>query len=392
MQLFTLNDDFRPEEVVEGYKSCIWAERYSAWGDIELVFPYDRPVRSLLTEGTQLGLDKSYRVMTVEDLEDGVNDDGEKILTVTGRSIESKLDDRAAIDPLTLGGTEAKPKWDLTGLPAAIARKIFQDICVLGLLSPDDTFPFYTAGTLLPTGTIPEPADEVTISLDPDSVYNSIKKVCDIYNLGFRMVRNPEASQMFYEVYTGDVRTSAQSTFPAMIFSPELDNLSNTKQLTSISQLKNVAYVIGQNGSTTVFATGVDPEVTGFDRRVLLVMANDIDHAAGSPELEAALQQKGLEELSKYQKIFTFDGEIASNNLQYMVDYDLGDIVEQRNAEGFSTEMRVTEQIFIDDDENGERSYPTLSVNQVINPGSWLSWTANQKWAEVPLETYWANA
>lgn len=391
MELFTLNDSFRPEAVIEGYKSCIWAERYSAWGDIEIVFPSDRQVRNLLPEGTQLGLDKSYRTMTVEDLEDSVNDDGEKIITVTGRSIESKLDDRAAIAVATLGGTEAMAKWDITGLPAAIARKIFQDICVTGIISLDDTFPFYTAGTLLPAGTIPEPADSVTISLDPDTVYNSIKKVCDIYNLGFRMVRNPSASELYFEVYTGDVRTSAQSTFPAMIFSPELDNLSNTKQLTSISQLKNVAYVIGQNGHTTVIGTGVDPEVTGFERRVLLVMASDIDLPAGSPELEAALQQKGLEELSKYRKIFTFDGEIASNDLEYMVDYDLGDIVEQRNADGFSTEMRVTEQIFVSDEE-GERSYPTLSVNQVINPGSWLSWTANQKWAEVPLETYWANA
>jgi hypothetical protein len=391
MELFTLNEAFRREAVVEGYNSCLWAERYSAWGDVEIVFPSDRPVRSLLKEGTQLGLDKSYRIMTVEDLEEGVNDDGEEILTVTGRSIESKLDDRAAIDPLTLGGTEVKAKWDLTGLPAALARKIFQDICVLGLLSPDDTFPFYTAGTLLPAGTIPEPTDSVTISLDPDTAYNSIKKICDIYSLGFRMVRNPDASQMFFEVYTGDVRTSAQTAFPAMIFSPELDNLSNTKQLTSISQLKNVAYVIGKNGSTTVFATGVDPEVTGFERRVLLVMADDIDLAAGSPELEAALQQKGLEELSKYLKIFTFDGEIASNNLRYMVDYDLGDIVEQRNADGFTTEMRVTEQIFVQDEE-GERSYPTLTVNQVINPGSWLSWSSNQKWAEVPEGVFWANA
>lgn len=391
MELYTLNESLRRENVIEGYNSCIWAERYSAWGDIEIVFPSDRTVRNLLSEGTQLGLDKSYRIMTVEDLEDGESEDGEKIITVTGRSVESKLDDRAAIRGDTLNGTSVMAKWEFTNHPAQIIKNIFNAICVTGVLSPNDTFPYYTAGTLLPAGSIPFPPDEVTISLDPDTVYNSIKKICDIYNLGFRMVRNPNASQLFFEVYTGDVRTSAQSTFPAMIFSPELDNLSNTKQLTSISQLKNVAYVIGQNGSETVFATGVDPEVTGFERRVLLVMAEDIDFPSGSPELEAALQQKGLEELSKYRKVFTFDGEIASDDLQYMVDYDLGDIVEQRNADGFSTEMRVTEQIFVSDDD-GERSYPTLTVNQVINPGSWLSWNANQKWAEVPLETYWANA
>jgi hypothetical protein len=390
MKLFTLDENLRPENTVEGYKSCIWAERYSSWGDIELAFPYDRRVRNILPEGTQLGLDKSYRTMIVEDLEDGTNDDGEKIITVTGRSLEARMDDRAAIPATMLGGTSVVSKWDITGLPAAVARSIFQDMIVDGDLSVDDTFPFYTAGTLLPAGNIPEPVDSVIISLDPDTVYNSIKKVCDIYNLGFRIVRNPSASQIYYEVYTGDDRTASQSILPAMVFSPELDNLSSTKQLTSISMLKNVAYVIGQNGSEIVFATGVDPEVTGFERRVLLVMADDIDLAAGT-ELEAALQQKGREELSKYQKIFTFDGEISSNSLEYMTDYDLGDLVEQRNADGFSTVMRVTEQIFVSDEE-GERSYPTLSVNQVVNPGSWLSWDANQVWADVPDTTFWANA
>jgi hypothetical protein len=178
-----------------------------------------------------------------------------------------------------------------------------------------------------------------------------------------------------------------------VIFAPDLDNLSNTKELTSTALAKNVALVYAQNGSAVVFATGTDPSVSGDDRRVLLVKADDITLPAGD-DLQAALQQKGLEELSKCQKIYGFDGEIPQLGSYVYGDpegYDLGDLVEQRDEDGFGTNMRVTEQIFVSDAQ-GERSYPTLSEVITINPGSWYSWDSNQVWDDVPDTTYWANA
>jgi hypothetical protein len=66
-------------------------------------------------------------------------------------------------------------------------------------------------------------------------------------------------------------------------------------------------------------------------------------------------------------------------------------MVEQRNTDGVTNKMRVTEQIFVNDKE-GERSYPTLSLFQFINTGSWLSWEQNQVWADLENNpTTWAQ-
>jgi hypothetical protein len=54
--------------------------------------------------------------------------------------------------------------------------------------------------------------------------------------------------------------------------------------------------------------------------------------------------------------------------------------------------MRVTEQIFVHDKE-GERAYPTLTLNQFINTGSWLSWETSKKWIDYDADfaTVWAS-
>jgi hypothetical protein len=66
-------------------------------------------------------------------------------------------------------------------------------------------------------------------------------------------------------------------------------------------------------------------------------------------------------------------------------------MVEIRNADGMTNKMRVTEQIFVNDTQ-GERAYPTLSIFQFINTGSWLSWKNNQVWADLENDpTTWAD-
>lgn len=99
--------------------------------------------------------------------------------------------------------------------------------------------------------------------------------------------------------------------------------------------------------------------------------------------LEPLLTQKGKKELAKNRSLVAFDGEINQiNQYVYDVDYSLGDLVEMQSGTGTTNNMRVTEQIFVSD-ENGSRSYPTLSVDLIITPGSWLAWDANEEWASA---------
>jgi hypothetical protein len=387
MEVYILDSLLRRSALVDRYQSLIWTERFSAYGDFELVLQSTKQNRGLFKTGTRIATNNSHRVMTVETVEDGTDSEGRDLLIVKGRSLEQILEDRVAKD--TMADLTEDPRWVITDPPADVARKIFHDICVLGTLDLDDIIPFVIEGSLLPESTIAEPLDPITVELDPKSVYDAIKDICDVWGLGFRMLRNYDTSELYFDVYSGSDRTTGQTELDPVVFAPGLDNLQNTKSLTSIADYKNVAYVFSPAGSAIVFPLDVDPEVEGFERRVLVVNASDI--TAENPDVEAALQQRGLEELSKHRTFQAFDGEIQqSSQYKYGTHYQLGDLVEMRNSDGATNQMRVTEQIFVSDAE-GERSYPTLTIALFINAGSWLSWPYNQVWEDLGETEYWAD-
>jgi hypothetical protein len=218
------------------------------------------------------------------------------------------------------------------------------------------------------------------------SVYKAVKDICDMYDLGFRLVRDGDKSKLYFEIYTGDDRTTQQSVRTPVIFSPEMDNLQNVSEMTSIAGSKNMAYVFGKTTTLIVYTETTNQDTSGFDRRVLHVDATDIDET-DPVILDALLLQRGQEELAAHRPLAAFDGEINQySKYRYMTHYRLGDLVEMRNSDGATNHMRVTEQIFVSDAQ-GDRSYPTLSMNRFITPGSWDSW-GNETWDGGGEETW----
>lgn len=371
MDLYVLNSLLRREQVVDQYQSLIWTERFNTAGDFELVVQSTLENRNRYRAGTWLALSESYRCMKIETIQDKTDDDGAELLTITGPSIEMILDDRVAFN--AKDDLVAHPKWTITDLPAAIARKIFTDICVTGILDVNDIIPYIANVDVFPADTIPEPGDVVTAEIEPQTVYEAIKNICEPYDLGFRLVRNFDNSQLVFDIYSGSDRTSQQDVLPAVIFSQELENLKDLTELKSVAGVKNIAYVYSNLGFEEVVALDVDPSIMGFERQMMVVKMDDIAEGTPAGTVTALMQQKGLEELSKVRSFRGFDGEVNQNTqYKYGVDYQLGDLVEMRGKDGLANNMRVTEQIFVSDKE-GSRSYPTLSIKQLVTPGSWLA-------------------
>lgn len=384
MELYTLDPLLRRERVIDRFESLIWTERFVSYGDFQLDIVSTLESRSIFKTGTRLAMNESHRVMTVESVENAVNDNGEMILTAKGRSLEALLLDRVAKE--SLDDLTTSPKWIITDEPAEVVRKIFHDICVTGILDPGDVIPFINEGTFMPASTIDEPIDPITVEIEPTTVYDATTSVCNVWNLGFRLLRHYDMSELYYDIYTGSDRTTSQTTLPPVVFAPELDNLTNTKELTSIDKAKNVAYVYSPAGFQMVFALDVDPAIEGFERRVLVVNASDI--TTDNPDVEAALIQRGTEALAENRVYQGFDGEISQNSqYKYGRDYNLGDVIEVRNSDGVTNNMRVTEQIFVQD-KQGERAYPTLTLNVFITTGTWLSWESNKTWSELGDEKW----
>lgn len=387
MYLLVLDDNFDVKELVDTYESLIWTERYSAVGDFELRIKSDRGTRALLPVGTRLAIDVSDRVMEIETVENSIDDEGISVLKIKGRSLERWMFDRATTQAYE-SGAPGVISYDITNTPGDIARAVFDGACRYNSVIPEDNFPFLVEGSLYSPGTIAEPTEIITVTITPETVYDFIKKLCDVYNLGFRLVRDKYTSLLYFDIYTGHDRTTQQSTNEVVIFSQSLENLSSPTNLTSIANQKNIAYVFSEHGSMIVYADSSVSSSEGFSRRVLVVKADDISEPAGAT-LNALLTQRGKETLAEHRPILAFDGEVPQfGSYIYGQDYALGDLVEMQNSDGVSTNMRVTEQIFVSDAE-GERAYPTLTMDLLIMPGTWLAWDANQVWDDATEE--WAD-
>lgn len=380
MELYTLDALNRRQYVIDTFISLIWTERFQVYGDFELDLVSTYQARTLLKKNTWLAMNKSNYIARVESVEGGVDDTGVAKLTIKGRMIEGILTDRVY------------PASYLTGLPAALARQMFHDICVTGLTDAMDAIPGIVEGTFMPASTIAEPADSITITTQTTTLYDAMgTNVLAPWDLGMRILREDSTGLLYFDVYSGSDRTTGQAVLTPVVFAPQFDNLQNTTEITTIDTAKNVAYVYSPGGFQKVYAPGVDSSVTGFDRRVLFVDASDIttDNTANIP---AALLARGNSALAAARTNFIFDGEISQySQYQYGKDYNLGDLVELWNEDGVQSDMRVTEQIF-SEDATGERSYPTLANYETISVGSWLAQTDNKTWDDLDAdETAWAD-
>lgn len=384
MEIYILDGLLRRNHVVDKFDSLIWTERWNQLGDFQLDLVSNLENRTLFQTGTQLAQNNSYRVMSVETVEEGTSGDGQTTLQVKGRSLESILQDRVFKQTLSNQATAI-----LTGSPANVAREMFDHICRPPAgLSFKDLIPFLMPGTIFAPGTILESTAPINWEQATDSLYNGIQKLCELYDLGFRLVRNFDTSQLYFDIYTGSDRTTKQTTVSPVVFSVGLDNIQNTTEFTSIQESKNVAYVFSDVGYAIVYAEDVDPDIAGFERRVLVVNASVDPNAL---DINAELVQAGNEALLDKRGVSIFDGEINQyNEYTYGIDYDLGDLVEMRNKDGVITYKRVTEQIFVSD-ANGERSYPTLAFNEFAGTNTWASWNyRNLIWEEFTTE-FWTD-
>ena len=398
MDVYILDSLLRRESIVDMFDSFIWTERFSAWGDFELKIEATVGTRAMFKLGTKLAILESYRVMTVESIENGVSAQGQSMLTIKGRSLEALLEDRMI-------KAETYDDWKFNADPASALRIAFNYMAGPDALRVLDKIPFIHNGRLVAESTIPEPVDPVSWVVPIQSLYKFMTDVCSTYELGFRISRDGDQSGLYFDVYSGNDRSSKQFVKPLVLFAPELDNLQNTRELTSDSNYKTVAYVLGERKipgvggaedtvevvPVEVFAEFEDPDSSGFERRVLVVDAKDVkeeDAIAAGITFNQALIQKGVEELAKHRSLHAFDGEMDQNErYRYGVDYDLGDLIDVRGTSGVISRMRVTEQVFVSDAQ-GDRMYPTVTLNQLIEAGSWLSQNF-RVWEDYKIDEFW---
>lgn len=366
MELLRLNTDtFKEEDLIEGWESLIWTERYRENGDFQLVTKDIFGTISVLPTDSYVAIQGSNEVMKVEDHLVERNEDGVDTLTVTGRTIEATtLENRSTM-------------WKNFPVlpPAAWAATFTTAQHIMGLLyqayygydgfgDPNDTIPGFERANSV-TG----PLTSMTyIPVDQRrDIYGAVKDLLEIDNLGIRNWRTPSWSpgnRLVTDVYRGTDRSIDQSAVSKVILSVDNGSLSSSKVLRTVKNLKTVAYVeCPSHAPGSIFQVN-SPYIpgspgSGLSRKVLTVNVTETEGwpEPGTADVTSYILGKGLDALAQNQRFLYVEGE-ATGAVRVGTHYYLGDIVSLYTPH-FTGKARVTEYVRTHD-EQGDRGYPTF--------------------------------
>lgn len=383
MEIYLLGPTNRIDDVVERLESFIWTEKFQAYGNFEMTLHSSPGTRAIYLPNRRLVQSNSDRVMRIEYVEDVVSNDGKRLLHVKGRSLESLTTERIAMSAAT-----AHPfNWRTYKKPGEMMRNIYREMCVEGTRDVRDIYPDIGVNENLETGMIQEHLDDVLFEEPVQEMYGLLTKIGEAYDLGFKIVWQPSGT-LTYRVYSGRNRSTQQSNNAVVLFSVALENLMSSNHIITNVDYRNFAMVTTPHGKMGVEAPGSGTDLSGVDRRILHVDGQALEGEPTALDIEAYHRKLAREAFAQHRNVEAFDGEITQRS-QYVYgkDYHVGDLVELQGEKGHTTIMRVSEQIFSLDAE-GYKSYPTLSHYMYVQPGSWVAWNNNKKWAELTTETW----
>lgn len=389
MDLYTLTSTFLADQTVDEFTSAIWVERYFAAGDVQLVVPATMANIIKLSPGTFLALRGSKEVMIIETQ---AIDKG--LMTVTGSSLLGFLNQRYAwfsnpdssdpSDRIVDYSEETTPGQFIANV---VNKMVIAPVPFTSTYAPAnldwalDDIPNLSLGPVDTSGA----SQRLTAPVGP--LYDSIRQVAEKLGVGISLYLDSadpvSGYSLEFTTYQGKDRTSDQSTYNLVRLTPDLDGLSDLKEINSNAAYKNVAYVYYQGVISIHYAEPTLPIPEGFARRVLVTNAegepvghkvNTLIGYQGSPlytysvtEVDAADEaafraQNAKDALANNNYIHALDGQTSPDNAyHYGVDYGLGDLIELEGLTGVISKARITEYIR-SKDKTGERNYPTIAV------------------------------
>lgn len=392
MDLTTLTPSFIAATPIDEFISAIWTERYSSFGETQLVLGASQRNVELLREGTYLALRGSKEVMRIEtqSIEDGK-------LTVVGHTLDEAIfSDRYvwAVNPdWTSGDDPAQKIADYTRedkKPGEFLSHVV-DKFVVNPVAPNALDADYDKIFELSLGDIDASGTVQRLTAPIGTVYSALEQLAKQHGVGISLYLNSAdlltGFSLKFRTYKGQDRTSGQSVNDLVRLSPELDGISDIKEVRSIAGFKNVVYVTYQGSVYKRLLDPSAPEPEGLDRRVLLVDAqgeppghkeNQISgvkypgNEFNGPtynytevfiaDIPAYIEQNAKDAFANNNYIHSIDGKTSPiSDYTFGKDYFLGDIIELEGLTGEISKAQITE--FIRSvDKNGEKSYPTISV------------------------------
>jgi len=362
-----MGTDYVPDELIESYDSAIWTERYQDAGEFQIVTKNIDKTLALLPKGSLLAERNSQEVMIVEnhEISDTTDDSEGPVLTTTGRTFETFMEQRATVVVNSTPGQEAMITYKADDIwPTDAAKALIESHLTISPDAVRQKVPNTAVENLVTTHT----GQDMSYENEPGPLYDQVLNLIKMEGAGIRNQQNFQGTLKMY-IYKGVDRSASQSARPPLIFSLDAGHLINPKYLFSIKDYKNLAYVVGTYWQQRVYAPGVSDTVSGLDRRIVVVNGDEIKQASSTTKKTKQARALGLAELAKHNKTTFFDGEVSPESPYIRgVDYNLGDQVTLMANYGVSQTMIISEFVRTEDQE-GERAYPTLSSPSLDDDG-----------------------
>lgn len=350
--------------IINGLDTKMWIERYRDAGEFTVTGKVDSDIREKLPIGSYISHVNTAEIMIVENHEITESSNTDPEVKITGRSLETILENRivGSNKPLPYSG-------EITDYPLSADYTWNQAKALIDhhtrstyLIRPEDAIPNFVVAI--------EANNKTSVQVDrtfkSETLYAAVISLLQVDNFGIRTFRPGPWSPTPTTQYYGVVIHIGLDKSKEVVFAYNTGEITNADYLWSNKTLKNAAFVSGK--WVQVFATH---EGTYEKRRTMLVDGTAIDKDYTAAPVGAALTtvvnamyQLGYETIAKSNALALSKAEVRKDATKaiYRKDFNLGDLITVEGDYDEARVMRVSEFVEMEDD-MGESGHPTLSVD-----------------------------
>lgn len=254
--------------IVDVYKSAIWNNRYNTLGDCDLQLPATTENLQLLKIGYFLARTDDTMVCQIRKIEIDTSTESGNYLIVTGKDVKGLLDQRIV--------------WGIEVYNTTYENMIRTMITNSCITPTNNNRRFWTGySNILALGADAGFTDTVKEQISYKNVGEKIREICAMKHWGYRVVMNSVRDGLLFELYAGVDRSGS------VVFSPQFDNLKQSKFTTDCTNMGNSALIGGQGEGTERIMTDVG-DTQYIERHELFVDAKDIPNKITWEQLTSA--------------------------------------------------------------------------------------------------------
>jgi len=339
-QVWILNGSMQRLAVLDEYTSLTWTRRWQQPNTFELHCSRYAKGAEYLVEDNLIQIVRDGQVEFTAVIEHGelaLDDQGRvsEVWTVRGGDIITR---RICLPPAGQAYDER----------SGAAETVMKGYVTANVISPADA---NRAISLVSNETDQGRGSSIAVKARYEMLVDKLEECARAGGIGWELVGISTGLQ--FKVVPGVDRSTAQSTNPPIIFSPDFGNLKTLGYQWTMLNRATLAYVAGQGeGAARQIVTVYDGTSVpaGTARREAFIDARDLDTAA-------KLADRGRAKLDEQGPKTRLEAQILTGGpFQYRQDWDLGDVVTVRNLDwGVLQHLRITEVTVTLEPETGEQ-------------------------------------